>query len=85
MSLSDWSYYKKMCVENFSDDGALVGIRHVRGRELWSRRKLRKATECAHCRNELIKGSQAYAPMTNSDYRGNRLCLDCVESARVKP
>ena len=77
MKMNDFSFYRDMVVDPLSD--GLVGIRHMRGRELWSRRKLRKTTKCSSCGIKLDKKSVAYAPLTNREYRGDRLCCGCIE------
>jgi len=78
-SFADFSFYTDAKITRIED--AIVGIEHIRGHDLWTRRTLRKPTKCAHCRAVLNKGAQAYAPITNRDHRGDRLCRQCVEAA----
>lgn len=52
-------------------------------RQVWVLVKVRKQSKaCAECQ-ENLQGQMAYAPITNLDNRGERLCRHCVESAPV--
>jgi|WetSurMetagenome_2_1015567.scaffolds.fasta_scaffold1466841_1 hypothetical protein len=45
---------------------------------LWDQAKLRRPKDCAACKRALRPGTQVFSPMTNTQYRYERLCLECV-------
>lgn len=57
----------------------LYGLFTDSGRQLWTRRKLRKRTKCEACGRVLAVGAAGYGPVTNASNRMWRLCPPCVE------
>lgn len=49
--------------------------------QLWTKRKLRKSSDCAEPthRGELVKGAVAYGPVGNQLYRAERICDKCIQ------
>lgn len=63
-------------------DGLFV-IRTGNDRDMWVLRTLRKSSKCVATGQQLTKGEQHYAPITNKDHRGWRLHRDYVEGQQL--
>lgn len=51
---------------------------------IWTRVKLRKECKCTRCWGEIMeKGTEAFRPLGNQQYRFSRLCVACVTSVVV--
>lgn len=58
-------------------------LAYYRG-EPWACAKIRSVRQCAECRIDLPKGSEVWRPISNPVFRGDRVCITCMDKLEGK-
>lgn len=66
-------------------DGLLRVHSEAHGMQLWTRVKLRKDHSCEVCKGLMLKGVEAFSPITNGYNRMHRMHRHCFRGAADTP